>query len=97
MTTADARERVVEARKCLTAEAAWEAEARNRLDLGVERWRFSGRARVALLGVARTHAALHQRGVVRAEDVDAALGYRVFDRAGWLEAAWDPQRPKHRR
>ena len=97
MTTADARERVMDARKCLTAEAAWEAEARNRLDLGVERWRFSGRARVALLGVARTHAALHQRGFVRAEDVDAALGYRVFDRAGWLEAAWDPQRPKHRR
>ncbi len=96
MTTAEARGRVLGARKQLEADGRWEADALDRLELGVQRWRFSGRARVALRALARTHAALEGRQTITAGDVDVALGYRVFDRAGWLEAAWDPQRPKHR-
>jgi magnesium chelatase family protein len=96
MTTAEARERVLRARKQLRMEGHWEAEAMDQLERGIQRWRFSGRARVALRALARTHAALDEREAITAADVDAALGYRVFDRAGWLEAAWDPHRPKHR-
>lgn len=96
MTTEEARARVAEARSRRAEAGRWEEAAVQRLAQGVQCWRLSGRAQTALQSVARTHAALDQRDVVTEVDVDAALGYRVFDRAGWLETAWDPLRPKHR-
>lgn len=96
--TATARNRVVTARQVLASDAlqTWEPEAEERLVQSVRIWRFSGRAQAALRQVARTQAALEGHDRIRDVDVEVALGYRVFDRAGWLENAWATERPRHR-
>lgn len=97
LTTADARERVQEARKsrerggCLGVNHA----AKEFLNQAVKHWHLSERARIGISAVARTHALIHGKESVDELDVNVALGYRVFDRADWLENAWTSDRPRH--
>lgn len=98
LTTAEARMRVKDVRRALGAGSvgSWTPSAEERWQQGVRMWRLSGRAQFAVRAVARTHAAFMGKTEVDEEDVEVALDYRVFDRAGWLESAWERGRPQHR-
>ncbi len=96
LTTESAREIVQRVRGRRPHGLPWTDPAESHLAMAMRRWRFSGRALAALRSVALTHALIREGNEITEEDVGAALQYRVFDRAEWLESAWDPQRPKHR-
>jgi magnesium chelatase family protein len=97
LTTEEARRWVLQARRSLNScSFKWSEDALECLEVGTQRWRLSLRAQDAVQLVSKSHAALMEKTEVQAEDVQVAFAYRIFDRADWLDGAWDRSIPQHR-